>query len=273
VSTAFAAAVAGTGLRHSQVEYGAQTDQIAEIVAPAAGSNLGLIVVIHGGFWRAQYDRGYTAAQCVALAHAGYAGAALEYRRVGGGGGWPATFLDVAAGTDALPGLLGGLVDPTNVILIGHSAGGHLALWAAGRHLLPPDAPGRRTEPAPLRGVIALGAVADLGWSFRHTLGSHAAVGLLGCVPADDPEGRWSAADPALLLPSGVRTILLHGEDDDAVPPGCPASYVAAARVAGDPSEFRLLPGVGHYEFMDPRSAAWPPVISAVDDLMRPTRA
>jgi acetyl esterase/lipase len=264
----FVAALSGSDLIHSQVAYGDEPDQVAEIVAPPGGGARPLVIVVHGGFWRSIYDRGHTAGQCIGLARAGYVAVALEYRRVGNGGGWPTTFRDVAAGLDALPGLLGDAIDPTRVALMGHSAGGHLVLWAAGRHNLPADAPGHRATPPPLRGVIALGAVADLHWAQEHRAGNSAALDLMG-APMDAPDGRWNAADPARLLPTGLRTVLLHGVADDAVPVGCARSYAAAATAVGDPCVLTELPRVGHFEFIDPTSAAWARVLDAVDGLLR----
>lgn len=240
---------------------------MAEFIAPPDGGGHPLVVVVHGGFWRAEYDRGHTAPQCVALATAGYVAAALEYQRVGADRGWPTTFADIAAGVDAVPGLLGDLVDPGRVVLIGHSAGGHLALWAAGRHRLPTEAPGHRPTPAPVRGVVALGAVADLGWARQRHLGGGAIDALLG---PDAGPIEYAAADPARLLPTGVPTILLHGELDDQVPPACAAAYAAAARAAGDPCRLRVLPGAGHFEFIDPTSFAWPAVLAATAELLSP---
>jgi acetyl esterase/lipase len=263
----FVAALSRTDLIHDQIRYGAKVDQLAEIVTPPSGSGHPLVIVVHGGFWRAMYDRGHTVGQCISLARAGYVAAALEYRRVGNGGGWPTTFADVAAGLDGLPGLLGEAIDPTRVLLMGHSAGGHLVLWAAGRHRLPAAAPGYRATPSPLRGVIALGAVADLHWAQQHRAGNSAALDLMGAGP-DAPDGRWDAADPARLLPTGIPTVLLHGQHDDAVPVGCANSYVQAAQAAGDPCRMKFLAGVGHFEFLDPSSVAWPHVMAAVDGLV-----
>ncbi|HEY2832251.1 MAG TPA: prolyl oligopeptidase family serine peptidase [Sporichthyaceae bacterium] len=263
----FVAALSGSDLIHDQVRYGDKVDQRAEIVAPPTGTGHPLVIVVHGGFWRAMYDRGHTAGQCIGLARAGYVAAALEYRRVGNGGGWPTTFADVAAGIDALPGLLGALVDPDRVLLMGHSAGGHLVLWAAGRHRLPADAPGHRATPSRLRGVVALGAVADLHWAQEHRAGNSAALDLMGAGP-DSPDGRWNAADPARLVPTGISTVLLHGQHDDAVPIGCANSYMQAALAAGDPCRLKFLPGVGHFEFLDPRSVAWAQVMTALDGLV-----
>jgi acetyl esterase/lipase len=263
----FVAALSGTDLIHDQIRYGAKVDQLAEVVALPTGSGRPLVIVVHGGFWRALYDRGHTAGQCLGLARAGYVVAALEYRRVGNGGGWPTTFADVAAGIDALPGLLGTSVDAGRVVLLGHSAGGHLALWAAGRHRLPADAPGYRAAPSRVRGVVALGAVADLHWAQEHRAGNSAALDLMG-GPPDSPDGRWNAADPARLLPTGQRTLLLHGVNDDAVPLGCAQSYAAAAIAAGDRCVLEELPGVGHFEFLDPASSAWARAVAAVDGLV-----
>lgn len=259
----FAAAVRGHDLRHGEVRYGPEPDHVAEVLTPPEARDAPLVIVIHGGFWRVQYDRGHAAAQCVALAGAGYTVAALEYRRVGGGGGWPTTFVDVAAGVDAVPALLAGIADPDRTLLMGHSAGGHLALWAAARHRLPDGAPGRRTEAPWLRGVVALAAVADLGHLLGPGTGAGAVIGLLGVKPDADPEGRYVFADPARLLPTGIPTICVHGTEDEEVPIGCAAAYVDAARAAGDPAQLHELPGVGHFEPIDPTSTAWPAVLNA----------
>lgn len=264
----FRRAVAGTGLRHDLVRYGRHADHVAEVVAPPDGTGLPALFVIHGGFWRAAYDRGHAAPQCVALAQAGYAVAALEYRRVGAGGGWPTTLVDVADGLDALPDLVGELIDPARVVLLGHSAGGHLALWAAGRHQLRPDAPGYRATAAPLRGVVSLAGVADLGWAVAAGIGDEAGEAFVGVPPEQDPEGRYRCADPARLLPTGIPTICLHGGLDEHVPVDCSAAYVAAALEAGDPAELRVLDWEEHFALVTPGSTAWPHVLRAAADLV-----
>jgi acetyl esterase/lipase len=272
MSDAFRRLLGGTGLRHAETAYGGHPDQVADLILPIDPEtppelSLALVIVVHGGFWRSTYDRNHTAPQCLALARAGYAVAAIEYRRVGGGGGWPVTFTDVADALDAMPGSFGGLVDPHRVVLMGHSAGGHLALWAAGRHRLPCGAPGHLASPPRLSGVIALAAVADLRWAQRHRLGGGASVDLMGVRHDADPDGRYDVADPAGLLPTGARTILLHGVQDDAVPVGCARAYADAARAAGDPVQLRELQGIGHFEFIDPASVAWPAVLAATAEL------
>lgn len=268
MSESFAAVAAERRLRHDELRYGALAEQLVEVLALPGDDPRPLVVVIHGGFWRAEYDRTHTAPQCAALAAAGYVVAALEYRRVGNGGGWPATFTDVAIGLDALPALLGGRIDPERTLLVGHSAGGHLALWAAGRHRLAPGAPGHRADPPPIRGVLSLAGVADLGWAARAGLGGGAVDALLAGDGPTTSEARLAAADPARLLPTGTTSICLHGADDDLVPVGCAISYVRAALDAGDDARLRAISGTGHFELIDPASTAWPHVLAAVADLM-----
>ncbi|GAA0633838.1 alpha/beta hydrolase [Sporichthya brevicatena] len=268
----FRSAAAAEGLRHEQVRYGRHRDHVVEVLAPPDAGGRPLVVVIHGGFWREQYDRGHTAPQCAALAGHGYVVAAIEYRRVGGGGGYPETLLDVAAALDVLPELLTelepGLVDAERVVLMGHSAGGHLALWAASRHRLPAEAPGHRATPPPIRGVLCLAGVAHLEWAVAAGLGDGAVEAFLGAAPEDDPDGRYAVADPARLVPTGVPTICLHGGLDEHVPVDCGAVYAAAAREAGDATELRVLEWEDHFTLVTPGSSAWPHVLQATSDLV-----
>lgn len=261
------------GLRHEAVRYGGHSDQVADVLCRPDAQGRPLVVVIHGGFWRDLYDRGHTAPQCAALAAEGYVVAAIEYRRVGGGGGWPTTFTDLADGLDALPGLVNeldaDLIDPDRVVLMGHSAGGHLALWAAGRHRLAPGAPGYRAEPPRIRGVVGLAAVANLGWAVAAELGNGAVEDLVGVPPEHDPENRYASVDPARLLPTGLRTINVHGGLDEDVPVDCAAAYVAAAIEAGDAAELRVLEWEEHFAVINPGSRAWPAVLAATADLLR----
>ncbi|MGH3765727.1 MAG: alpha/beta hydrolase family protein [Pseudonocardiaceae bacterium] len=226
-----------------------------------------VVVVIHGGFWRVGYDRGHIAALCAALAARGYLTAAIEYRRVGAGrSGWPATFDDVAAVLDTLPDLLGGHADRSRVVLLGHSAGGHLALWSAGRHRLSDHSPWLRRDPVPIRGVVSLAGVADLALAFRLTLGGNAVGDLLGGRPQDYPD-RYAATDPSRLVPLGVPTVLLHGSADRIVPIEVSRSYAKAAADAGDSVRLLELPGVEHFGLIDPLSPAWHWVIESLADL------
>lgn len=259
------------------IRYGSDPNQVADLRLPAVpGSGHAaapLVVLLHGGFWRAAYDRAHTGPLAAALAAEGFAVCTPEYRRVGQpGGGWPGTFDDVAAAVDVLPGLVsqatGGRADPGRLLLAGHSAGGHLALWAASRHLLPSGAP----WPAPLlgyRGVVGLAAVSDLVSGYRLGLGRGAVADLLGGGP-DGLASRYALTNPAGLLPTGTRVRLVHGDDDDIVPCQMSLDYASRAQAAGDDATCAALPGAGHFEVIDPLSAAWPSVAGAFRALCPP---
>jgi acetyl esterase/lipase len=252
------------------LRYGDDANQVADVhlPSPAAVERVGIggralfAIFLHGGFWRAQYGRQHTAPLAEALAEAGFVVSAPEYRRSGQpGGGWPGTFDDVAMAVDRLPGLVdaavGGLIDPGRVVLAGHSAGGHLALWAASRHRLPAGSPWRQPAVMAGCGVVALAAVSDLVACHQLALGQQAAGALMGGGPERYPD-RYAAADPAGLLPIGRPVRLVHGTADDLVPHEMSVDYAARARAAGDSgSECTLLPGAGHFDVIDPLSAVW----------------
>jgi pimeloyl-ACP methyl ester carboxylesterase len=205
-----------------------------------------------------------------ALAAAGYALCVPEFRRTGlPGGGWPGTFEDVAAAVDRSPALVRKAVGPGVIadeaaLLAGHSAGGHLALWAAGRHRLGPDSGWRNDTRA--RGVVVLAGVSGLADCYDQGLGNGAAAALMGGGPARFPQ-RYRAADPAALLPLGCPVRLVYGSLDDVVPPAMSVRYAALGRAAGDDTTVAELPGVGHLDVIDPLSPAWPAVMAAFKDL------
>ena len=155
-------------------------------------------MLLHGGFWRVAYDRTHLAAVADALTAEGFAVANVEYRRVGGGGGWPSTFTDVGEAVDAVQVALADRVDLGSVAYVGHSAGGHLALWAALRDRLPAGAPGRTDARRRVRGVVALAPAADLAAVDRLGLSGGAVRELLGGSPTTVPD-RFAATDPAVL--------------------------------------------------------------------------
>jgi len=277
----FVAVMTGTILRrvtvpsqpqpsHRRLAYGPLPEQVVDVRLPAGTRPAPLVVVVHGGFWAAEWDRAHAAPQSDGLAEAGYVVATVEYRRVGAGGGWPGTFDDMAHMTDTVPGLVreavGDRVDVDRTVLVGHSAGGHLAAWAAARHRLPAESPWHRPAALAIRGVVSLAGVLDLVESERLGLGGHAAARLLGGSPGEQPE-RYAAASPAALLPTGGRTVLVHGDRDDEVPVEVSRSYVSAAVAAGDDVRLDELAGVGHYELIDPLTSAWPSVLAAVTEL------
>ncbi|MFD8980098.1 alpha/beta hydrolase family protein [Streptomyces sp. NPDC059564] len=249
--------------------YGEHPDQVVDFYAPR-GDVAGpapLVVLLHGGAWRAPYDRQHVTPLADFLARRGFAVANVEYRRGSSlphqnaeghvAGRWPETFDDVAAAMDALPGLTAEALpaaDFRRTVVTGHSAGGHLALWAAARHVLPYGSPWRLASPPMLRGVVALAPIADFAAAEGLGVCGGASAQLLG-----GPE-HWDArlpfADPAALLPTGIATAVVHGREDIVVPPAVAESYVAAAGVAGELVGLTLLDGVGHFPLIDPAADA-----------------
>jgi acetyl esterase/lipase len=262
------------------LRYGDDAEHVADVHLPpmavrsrgGTGARALLIIFVHGGFWRAEYGREHTRPLAEALAEAGYVVCAPEYRRTGqAGGGWPGTFDDIASAVDRLPGLVAeatdGFVaaDPAGVTLAGHSAGGHLALWAASRHRLPS---GSRwyAERSGWRGVVALAAVSDLAASYRKALDRQAAGELMGGGPRDFRDGRYLEADPSRLVTAGGPVWLVHGLADEWVPYLMSLDYARRARAAGARAAAAtclLLPGAGHFEVIDPLSEEWPQVVEA----------
>jgi acetyl esterase/lipase len=190
---------------------------------------------------------------CVDLAGHGLAAWNLEYRRVGSRGGWPTTFLDVAAGVDLLAQLEAPL-DLSRVVAVGHSAGGHLALWAASRPTLPADAPGADPRVV-MRAAVSQAGLLDLTLAAGLTSSSTPTRALLG-DPAAHYE-RYVLASPRERLPLGIPQLVLHGDRDNTVSMRIATSYAAAARDAGDPCELVVLSHTGHFEHIDAHSDAW----------------
>lgn len=269
------------------LRYGDGAEQVADFWYPggggagaaggaAAGVAAPLIVFLHGGFWRAAYDRVHARTLAVALAGAGYAVVLPEYRRTGQpGGGWPGTFDDVARAVDVLPGLVLGLLPapPGAVVLGGHSAGGHLALWAAVRVGLPEGSPwavgAAGGAAAAVSGVVGLAAVSDLTSCARQRLGRGAAQALMGGGPRRYPE-RYEAADPARLLPVPVPVKLVHGAEDGVVPSEMSVDFARDSAAGGGSVSCEVLPRCGHFELIDPLSAAWPAVLGAFRSVADP---
>ena len=233
--------------------YGADPSQVGELFLPSGRGPHPVAVVVHGGYWRARYDRSLMTGLCIDLAAHGWAAWNLEYRRVGRGGGWPETFLDVAAGVDLLAELDAPL-DLDQVVALGHSAGGQLAFWAAARPTLPADAPGAEPGVA-IRAAVSQAGVLDLTLAAGLTPSSEPTRALLG-DPGEHFE-RYVLASPRERLPLGIPQLVLHGERDDTVSLRIATSYASAASHAGDPCELRVLSRTGHFEHIDAGSQAW----------------
>jgi acetyl esterase/lipase len=248
-----------------RLPYGPDPLHFGDLRLPAGPGPFPVVVVVHGGFWRAMYTLEYFGHACADLTARGLATWNIEYRRIGNSGGaWPGTFLDVAAAVDHLRALARDYpLDLDRAIVVGHSAGGHLALWLAGRSRLPAGSPLHRPDPLPLRAAISLGGVIDLHRAWELRLGDGVVRDLLGGTPEEYPD-RYAVASPAALLPLGVRQVLIHGEQDQPAPYALARDYAAAAQARGDDITFLGLPDTGHFEIVDPRSAQWSQVSDAI---------
>jgi acetyl esterase/lipase len=263
-STGHGAHVSGAERTGTVVAYGDHPDQVADLTVPAGPppqSGWPTVVLVHGGFWRERYRRELMTPLADDLAARGFAAWNVEYRRVGGAGGWPWTLTDVAVAVDHLAVVAPeSELDLDRVVVVGHSAGGHLALWLAGRSLLPADAPGAGPV-VHARAVVGQAPVADL--TAGVDLGDGAPRELLGGGPAE-VAARYAVADPARLVGHGVPVLLVHGEGDDTVPVDQSRRYRDAAAVAGDETALVALPG-GHMDCIDPGGPLWEAVVAFVE--------
>jgi acetyl esterase/lipase len=248
----------------ARIAYGPDDQQFGDLRLPAGPGPYPVVVAIHGGYWRARYGLEYFGHVCAALAQSGVATWNIEYRRLGNPvGGWPGTFADVAQAVDYLRALAPRhALDLARVVALGHSAGGHLALWAAARHRLPGDHPLRGAAPLPLAGVVALAGVCDLRQAWALRLSDGVVRPFLGGAPDDVPD-RYAAASPAELLPLGVPQALVHGTADPNVPYVVSRDYAARASAAGDAATLITLSGAGHFEMVDPETPEWRTALGA----------
>ena len=232
--------------------YGEQPRQVGEWWLPPddPGGLLPTVVLVHGGFWRAKYDLALEHAVAADLAARGSLVWNVDYRS--SEQPWPSTLLDAALAYDHLAvGRYHDRVDPDRVSVVGHSAGGHLALWLASRDRLPDGAPGAVRRGPRVAAAVAQAGVVALGDAARAGLGNGAALLLVGGRPDALPE-RYAVADPLALLPTGVPTTCVHGVHDEDVPLSQSETYVAAA---GGAARLVRFDG-GHDEHLDPASEA-----------------
>ncbi|HYW09508.1 MAG TPA: alpha/beta hydrolase [Longimicrobium sp.] len=253
-----------------RVAYGADPLQFGELRLPAGSGAAPVVVLIHGGCWLGEYDVSHTGQAAEALAGAGFAVWAIEYRRLGNpGGGWPGTFNDVARGVNHVRVLAGQFprLDTARVVLAGHSAGGQLALWAASRRA--GEEPGGGMPPR-VAGVVSLAGITDLRAYAAGAGDCNASVApLLGGSPAEVPE-RYAAVSPVERVPLGVPARFVHGAGDAIVPVAQSRALVERMRAAGESAELTVVDGAGHFDVIAPRSRAWQSVVDAVRALAVP---
>lgn len=280
VSTAALALAAGCGSRSSGsrsagsgggdvqvVRYGAAPRQRLELHRPRGPSGpVPIVVVLHGGFWMAQYGLDLMRPLVPSLLAKGWAVANVEYRSVGDrGGGWPGTLEDAAASIDALAGPEITGLDTARAVTLGHSAGGHLAVWLAGRHRLPAGTPGAGPRLRPT-GAVAEAGLLDLVTAANQDLGGGAVSAMLG-GPPERVAGRYTLASPLAHLPIGVPVALVHGPGDGIIPLEQSLHYREVATEAGDEVTITQVPG-DHFALIDPHSEAWHTALGAAARLL-----
>ncbi len=253
------------GVASHRVTYGDDPHQFADLFLPLSAGPHAVIILIHGGCWRTQYNLDHIAPFAAALAKEGFAVWSLEYRRIGDpGGGWPGTFEDAALGADKLRAVATQYqLDLTHVIAMGHSAGGHLALWLATRSRLPKTAPGGGTVPITLRGVVSLAGLADLRAAHERQLCGTAVRELMGGTPTEQAD-RYRTASPADLLPIGTGQWLVNGSADRIVPEDYVRQYYGASRATGDPVTLTVFDGAGHFELISPGFSHFQDIVGVV---------
>ncbi len=257
-----------------RLPYGKEALQFGDLRLPKGKGPYPVVVVIHGGCWLSKFvGASITAPLAEKLTQKGYATWNIDYRGVDtAGGGWPGTFQDVGNAIDYLRKIAPKYhLDLKHVVIIGHSAGGHLALWAAARHKLPSASVINSKNSLRIRGVIDLGGPGSLQAFIpmeEEVCGDNQIFArLLGTNP-EVIKKRLAQVSPDELLPFGVKQILITGDNDVAVPPQLGEDYVEMARNKGDEATFILVKNAGHFEVIAPDSMAWPLVEAAVHSLM-----
>jgi acetyl esterase/lipase len=245
--------------------YGESPQQFGELWLPAGPGSGSVLVLIHGGCWQNSFDLSHVRPAATALRNRGHVVWSIEYRRIGDvGGGWPGTFLDVGAAVDHAAMIVRDRALATkNLIFMGHSAGGQLALWAASRPSFSRGHRFCRPEATIPDAVLALAAITDLqSYALGPSSCERAALELLGS--AQEHASRYASASPRELLPTGIQTTLLYGDQDGIVPRSQAESFHRKARELGDRPELRCVSGAGHFDLIHPETKAWRTVISVL---------
>ncbi|HEX6574098.1 MAG TPA: alpha/beta hydrolase [Gemmatimonadaceae bacterium] len=255
------------------IAYGKDSSQYGDLRIPAGSGPHPVAILVHGGCFKAQYATTRDlAAMADALKEDGIATWNVEYRRVGQpGGGWPGTYLDVANAVDYLRNIAKKYsLDLNRVVIVGHSAGGHLAMWAAARSRVPSTSAIYTKNPTRVRGVIDLAGPLDLSahiTEYEQLCRDSVITSLMGGTP-QTVSARYAQASPIKLVPLGIPQVLVIGEHEDFVPRPLVEAYAQAATQAGDSVRTIVIPAVGHFEIASPSSSTWPAVKSAIVALM-----
>lgn len=236
----------------TRIEYGPEPQQFGHFYAPdgVADGPVPVVMVIHGGYWSGKYHLNLGTAFSVELARSGVAVWNVEYRRIGAGGRWPEMSADVVAALEAIAGPVAAAspvpLDLDRVRVVGHSAGGQLAVWLAGQR----DTSVRPELVVSQAGALDLASAAERGRRISYI------EDLFGASFEDDPE-LYRSASPHHRVPIGMPVVVLHGTEDAQVPAKIAARYHAAAQAAGDPVELHLIEGEDHFAFLDPKTRSW----------------
>ena len=252
----------------NHIAYGEHDQQFGELYLPQSVSEqeqqklYPIIILLHGGCWRAAYDSSVLGGLSQSLCQLGYAVWNLEYRRLGNGGGWPVTFQDVALGTDFLRSIADKYyLDLHRVITMGHSAGGHLALWLASRNKLATDSVVYQPKPLAIQSVISLAGIPDLDQASKRSICRGAVDELMGGSP-DAIAKKYKQGSPHHLEPFDISTYHLVGEFDPIVPFPYLAQYLEE-----NPSPHKqldIIPDIGHFEMVMPDTIAWDYILRAL---------
>ena len=252
------------------VAYGADPNQVADLWLPSGKGPFPAVVMIHGGCWQASItNRQYMNYAAEDLRRRGIAVWNIEYRAVDQpGGGYPGTFKDVGAAIDRLSiEAPHADISMKRVVVLGHSAGGHLALWAAARYKLPDSSALHWAAPQPIAGVVDIAGIPNLKTDTETACGAAVLRKLTGSPTHTRPD-VYADTSPAALLPLGPPQVVIHGAQDVTVPPAVGMAYVQAARAAGDIVAFHSPPG-GHVEEVTPGQPAWEDAAASVQSLLR----
>jgi acetyl esterase/lipase len=245
-----------------RIVYGGESaEQFGVLRLPRGRGPYPTAVLVHGGCWLADYDYRHVEPLAAALTARGLATWVLEYRRIGQpGGGWPGTFLDVACGLDRLRSLQERGIDLERIAVVGHSAGGQLALWLGARPRVPVGSDVYVAEPLRVRAVVGLAAISDLD---RYSLGAGecnaAVLDLMGGRP-EAQIARYAAVNPLALAPLDVPVTLVHGDADATVPLEQSRRFAQRHLETGGTIELVVVRDAGHFDVIAPFGTVWPQI-------------